>query len=269
MRRMTFRALTILTAGALALTASSAGATQTQEGKAVFDAKCLACHSVGSDRVVGPGLEDITNRRDRAWLVSFISDPALMLADGDTIATRLLAEYLVPMPDLGLTDAEVEAVIAYLAEPAAAPSANGAAPAPAGDPAAGRALFTGERQLAAGGPACSSCHSANAAGLSGGTLAKDLSQVSETYGVALPGVLKTTPFPVMQDIFAARPLTDEEIADITALLLETPAPGAAAGSVFAFPASGAGGAIVLLLLAGFVWRGRLRGVRKPLIGGHR
>ena len=267
MRRIIVRALTVLAVGAV--TPSLADATQTPEGQAIFEAKCAACHSVGSDRVVGPGLEEITSRRDRDWLISFISDPAPMLADGDSIAVRLLAEYLVPMPDLGLSDSEVEAVIAYLAAPGPALTANGGPPPLAGDPAAGRSLFTGERQLAAGGPACVSCHSASAAGLAGGTLAKDLSQVSETYGAALPGVLKTTPFPVMQDIFVARPLTDVEIADITALLLEAPAEGSAAGSFLAFPLSGAGGAIALLLLAGFLWRGRLRGVRKPLIGGHR
>ena len=271
MRRATFGALTILLAGAVSLTASSAYAAQaSQEGQALFEGKCVACHSVGSDRVVGPGLEGITVRRDRTWLVSFISNPAPMLADGDSIAVRLLAEYQVPMPDLGLSDAEVEAVIAYLAAPTAAPSANGGPPALTGDPAVGRALFTGEQRLAGGGPACSFCHSASGLGLtSGGTLAKDLSQASGTYGTALSGVLKTTPFPIMQDIFAANPLTDEEIADIAALLGGAPDEGAATGSLLAFPLSGLGGAILLLLLAGFLWRGRLRGVRKPLIGGHR
>ncbi len=267
------RALTVLAVGGLSLTASPADATQTpSEGQAVFETKCAACHSIGSERIVGPGLEDITARREGGWLTSFISDPAPMLAGGDSIAVRLLAEYQVPMPALGLSSGEVDAVMVYLAALTPAPSIAGGSPAPVGDSASGRALFTGEQRLAGGGPACISCHSASVIGLaSGGTLAKDLSQVSATYGAALPGVLRTTPFPVMQDIFGAHPLTDEEIADITALLgAVTDGDGSpAAGSILAFPLSGLGGAILLLMLAGFLWRGRLRGVRKPLIGDHR
>ncbi|MFQ5747339.1 MAG: c-type cytochrome [Gemmatimonadota bacterium] len=278
---------------ALALTASlsslaaPAGAFQVSgDGRALFEAKCAACHSTGADRSVGPGLADVMTRRDRAWVASIIADPAPMIAGGDSIAARLFAEYQIPMPALGLSGDEVDAIVVYLeelrgsaepgAESASAPEEPGTdAPPPvpipaAGDPAEGRALFTGERRLENGGPACLSCHSAGGLGVGGGgTLARDLSQAAVTYGPALPTVLRTAPFPLMRAIFASRPLTDAEIDDLSALLADVAERGAASESALVFPLSGLGGTLLLLLLAGFLWRGRLNGVRKPLIGGHR
>ena len=83
-------------------------------GEAIFQQNCSACHSTGNDRLVGPGLAGVTTRRDSAWLKRFIMRPDQVLASGDSIATALLQEYQVPMPNLGTTDAEAEALIAFL-----------------------------------------------------------------------------------------------------------------------------------------------------------
>lgn len=285
--RIRLSAVSLVLAAGLSSLASPARAFQVSgDGQALFEAKCGACHSTGSDRVVGPGLADVMTRRDRAWVASIIADPAPMITGGDSIAARLFAEYQIPMPALGLSDGEVEAILVYLeglSESAEADEESASTPeepvtdAPpsvavsaAGDAAAGLALFTGERRLENSGPACLACHSVGALGVGGGgTLAKDLSQAAVTYGPALSSVLRTTPFPLMKDIFASRPLTDDEVADLSALLADVAESGAASESSLVFPLSGLGGTLLLLLLAGFLWRGRLNGVRKPLIGGHR
>jgi cytochrome c1 len=74
----------------------------------------------------------------------------------------------------------------------------------------------------------------------------------------------------MQKVYGERPLTAEEVSDLSAFLEwaaqnEQPA----ASRWYAFPAFGVVGAILLLVLASLVWRGRLRGVRESLIGGRR
>ncbi|MEN8374174.1 MAG: c-type cytochrome [Gemmatimonadota bacterium] len=280
--RFAGKALALVLAGTLSLAVSPAAAMQApsaavtaqadaSQGQMLYETKCAACHSLGADRLVGPGLADVTTRRETAWLDAFITDPAPMLAGGDSIAVALLAEYQLPMPALGLTDDEVDAILAFLEAPT--PVSGGATSEAAdGDATTGRALFTGEKRLANGGPACLSCHSAVEVGLAGGgNLAVDLSPASAKYGAALPGVLGTAPFPVMQDVFADHPLTGEEIADLAAFLgaRSDEVRATAASSALAFPMTGLGGAVALLLLAGVLWRGRLRGVRKPLIGGHR
>jgi mono/diheme cytochrome c family protein len=205
-----------------------------------------------------------------------------MTARGDSIATRLLAEYQVPMPNLGVTKAEAEAIMAYLVSTGDA-SATGQAPEPGaetadagagatrstdGDPSVGRELFTGARRLENGGAACISCHAVAGIGASGGgMLAKDLTEAAATYGDALPELVRAAPFTVMRAVFGPQPLTEAEVADLSAFLVEAAASGQAGSSSLAFPLSGLAGAILLGALAGLAGRGRLKGVRKPLIGG--
>ena len=236
-------------------------------GQDLFETKCAACHSLGSDRVVGPGLAGVSDRRDRAWMVDFIVAPDRVIADGDSIAARLLEEYQVPMPNLGLTQGEAERVLDYMSANDAVVSEDAAVLA-AGDADVGRRIFTGEQRLANGGPACISCHAVGGLPLlGGGTLAKDLRATAMTYGDGLASVLQTTPFPVMQDIFSRHPLTDEEISDLVAFLTQAGDEDAPGGSRIAFPVAGFTGTFLLLVLAGLMWRSRLRGVRRPLIGG--
>lgn len=83
-------------------------------GKTTFEAKCTACHMLDEGRLIGPGLKDVTQRREREWLAGFIKDPARYFAEKDPIATELLSEYMVPMANMGLSDDEVESVLLYL-----------------------------------------------------------------------------------------------------------------------------------------------------------
>lgn len=88
-------------------------------GEEIFSAKCTACHTIGKGTIVGPDLQNVTEERDHDWLMRWIAEPDVVLAEGDPIATELLAEYNnVPMPNLQLTAEEVNNVLAYLANPA-------------------------------------------------------------------------------------------------------------------------------------------------------
>lgn len=255
-----------------------------EAGRELFRLRCSPCHGTGTDRVVGPGLKNVTRRRGRDWLLKFISDPTPMIGGGDSIAAQLFATYEVPMPKLGLSRREVEDVVAFLgtleggeggAEAGAAgtPGAGArGAPPPVGDPTRGRALFTGARRLAAGAPACLSCHTVDGLGRAGGgTLGRNLTEASAKFGPALTDLLRTTPFPVMRDVFDSKPLRDDEIADLAAFLAAESrrAPSTATVPLFKFPAFGLGGTLVLLLAGALLWRGRLKGVRKPLAGSRR
>ena len=254
---------------ALLATVSAAPARAQDAGEVLFKAKCAACHTVSTERLVGPGLRGVGDRRSRTWLLSFITHPDRMLAEGDSIAARLLAEYQVPMPNLSLTIEQAEALIVFLA--ATPPPASAMAPAsaagPAGDAAEGRALFTGRRTLENGGPACFSCHDARGLGiLGGGTLGQDLTNRAGTYPGGFAAVLQTTPFPVMREVFPSHPLTTAEIAHLDAFLRELEGDAAASRAELWFPAVGFGGMLLLLSLVGALWRGRLRGVRQTLVG---
>ncbi len=72
----------------------------------------------------------------------------------------------------------------------------------------------------------------------------------------------------MQAVYGERPLTSEEVAHLSAFLqTSAQAAGVARSRPLPFPAFGLGGVLILFGLAAAIWRGRLRGVREPLIGG--
>lgn len=105
-----------LVASALLVFAEGSASTQSApEGERLFQEKCTACHRIGGGKLVGPDLLGVTSRRDTAWLRRQIKDPLGLIAESDPIATQLVEEangmLMVP---LGLTDDQVESVIAFL-----------------------------------------------------------------------------------------------------------------------------------------------------------
>lgn len=88
-------------------------------GQTIFETQCTACHTIGGGDRVGPDLQGVTERRDEEWLARWLAGPDRMLAEGDPIAIQLLAEFNnVPMPDLQLSTADIQNLIAYLENPA-------------------------------------------------------------------------------------------------------------------------------------------------------
>ena len=84
-------------------------------GEDLFRRRCQVCHTVGAGDTVGPDLLGVTHQRDRAWLARWIQTPDQMLAEKDPIATALYEKYnQVLMPNLRLSDRDVEALIGYL-----------------------------------------------------------------------------------------------------------------------------------------------------------
>ena len=195
----------------------------TTGGKTIFDAQCAGCHSIGGGKLVGPDLKDITTLRTIPWLTSFILDPQKMI-DSDADAKKLFEEYnSILMPNLGLTTDQVAQILAYLGNPGdQATTPPPAAATGTGDAAMGRLLFTGQKQLANGGPACISCHSVSGIGvLGGGGLGPDLTHVIQLLGEpGLASSLNTLPFPTMIGPFKGHPLAVQEQADLVSFFKE-------------------------------------------------
>jgi len=83
------------------------------QGKADFESKCLACHSMGQGRKLGPDLAGVTKRRDDAWLTRWLKSPDKML-ESDPEAKAMLKEYNnLPMPNQNLSDGEIGRYLRY------------------------------------------------------------------------------------------------------------------------------------------------------------
>ncbi|MBI2317330.1 MAG: SCO family protein [Betaproteobacteria bacterium] len=84
-------------------------------GSYLFRTRCAACHTIGNGDAVGPDLLGVTSIRERSWLARYIKTPDKVLAEKDPVATVLFAKYRgVRMPNLGLGDGDVQALIRYL-----------------------------------------------------------------------------------------------------------------------------------------------------------
>jgi mono/diheme cytochrome c family protein len=240
-----------------------------EEGEGLFRQKCVACHSIGEgDRPTGPDLAGVTERRDQQWLRAFIQDPGKLIKTGDPLATQLLKQYNnLQMPALPLDPTQMEALLTYLAHPEEVmhhPAAV-ATPAVAGDPARGARLYSGEQAFAKGGAPCLGCHGMAGFGLAGGAnYGPDLSGMFENFGdEGIVDILKTLPFPSMEPIYATRPLTDEEQADLRAFFAQVQGAHVANdGLLFGEALSGVALLLGVVLLFG---RERLRGVRRSLV----
>jgi nitrite reductase (NO-forming) len=102
----------------------------TVAGKLAFESKCLACHSVGEGRKLGPDIAGVTKKRSDTWLARWLKAPEKML-ESDPYAKALLKEYNnLPMPNQNLSDAEIRQYIKYFhwidAQPTGGAKASGA-----------------------------------------------------------------------------------------------------------------------------------------------
>jgi len=95
--------------------AAPAAPPRAGKGEYLFNTRCAACHSIGKGDGLGPDLLNVTALRERAWLARYLAEPDRMLAEGDGVAAALFARYKnVRMPNLGLNDEEVNALLSHI-----------------------------------------------------------------------------------------------------------------------------------------------------------
>jgi protein SCO1/2 len=87
------------------------------QGKKVYSNKCSTCHApMGGGMRAGPDLIGVVERRDGTWLRSWLKDPTPMLQNDSLAMSLLAAAKGVKMPNMKLSDRDIEAVIHYIAQ---------------------------------------------------------------------------------------------------------------------------------------------------------
>jgi protein SCO1/2 len=102
-------------------------------GQYLFGRDCAACHTIGQGDKIGPDLMGVTNVRDPNWLARMIQKPDQLLDEKDPLATALLKRYKnVRMPNVWISDDELQLLIGYLQSKTATRDAQGPAGTDAG-----------------------------------------------------------------------------------------------------------------------------------------
>lgn len=230
--------------------------------------------------MTGPDLKDVSQRKDRAWLVQYLQNPKAMIDSGDPYALKLQQEARgVVMPTVaGMTKARADMLLDLIDAESKLPKSQFAGalisdrPFTTQDESDGKALFLGTRPQKGGGPACISCHTLKGvASLGGGRLGPDLSLVYERLQgrKGLGAWLLNPASPTMQPIFKTRPLQPEEIFALLALFENSAKQGGVddSTSVLNFFLIGLGGAVFALVSLDAVWKRRFRAVRRSIVHG--
>jgi hypothetical protein len=82
-------------------------------GQAIVDMKCTACHQLNDKRLVGPGFQGVTSRREPEWIMNMITNVDVML-DKDPQAQALLEECLTRMPNQNITPEDARGVLEFM-----------------------------------------------------------------------------------------------------------------------------------------------------------
>ncbi len=106
------------------------------DGAKIFKQNCAVCHSLGKNKLTGPGLEGVMTRvPSEKWIYDWIKNNNAVISSGDAYAKKILGEnggaQMTVFNDF--TDEDLKAVIAYIKAPpvAVAPVTPAGASGPA------------------------------------------------------------------------------------------------------------------------------------------
>lgn len=84
-----------------------------QEGEKVSNVKCMSCHKLTDEKLVGPGWKGVTERNQPHWIMNFITNPDPMI-DKDPKVQAMMEICLVRMPNQSLSDSDARNILEYM-----------------------------------------------------------------------------------------------------------------------------------------------------------
>lgn len=93
--------------------AETLDAAMATNGQKVYDVKCVSCHKLTSEKLVGPGWLGVTDRHTTEWIMNFSTNTDAML-DKDPKAQAQLEICLVRMPNQNIADDDARNVYEFM-----------------------------------------------------------------------------------------------------------------------------------------------------------
>jgi len=84
-----------------------------KNGESIYNLKCLACHKLTEEKLVGPGWKGVTKKREPAWIMNMITNVDMML-EKDPEAQKLLEQCLVRMPNQNVSKEEARSLLEFM-----------------------------------------------------------------------------------------------------------------------------------------------------------
>lgn len=88
-------------------------AAKAAKGEKISDLKCMSCHKLTGEKLVGPGWKDVTVRHKPEWVLNFITNPDPMI-DKDPKAQAMLELCMVRMPNQNLSEEDALAIYEFM-----------------------------------------------------------------------------------------------------------------------------------------------------------
>ncbi len=82
-------------------------------GTSIYESKCLACHKLSDEKLVGPGWAGVTKRREPLWIMNMITNVEMML-EKDPEAMKMLEQCLVRMPNQNVSQEDARKLIEFM-----------------------------------------------------------------------------------------------------------------------------------------------------------
>jgi mono/diheme cytochrome c family protein len=81
-------------------------------GELIYNARCISCHKLTGEKLVGPGWKGVTDRRTPEWIMNFITNTNIML-DSDLVAQQMIVTCVTRMPNQNLSDDQARAILEF------------------------------------------------------------------------------------------------------------------------------------------------------------
>jgi cytochrome c2 len=88
-------------------------AAMAAKGEKISELKCMSCHKMTDERLVGPGWHGVTSRHKPEWIMNFMTNTDEMI-DKDPKAQAMLEICMVRMPNQNISDEDARDILEFM-----------------------------------------------------------------------------------------------------------------------------------------------------------